>query len=307
MFISHKLEELMAIADRVTVLKDGEVVGTRNISEVTIDTLVSMMVGREIKGTYHSAHPESLTHAEEILRVDGLTRRDLRVVDASFVLRKGEVLGLSGLVGAGRTELVEAIFGAVPVKGGSVTLQGKRVSLRSPHKAIKAGLAMLTENRRESGIFQNFSIRRNISVAREQKTSGFGGLLGLFNPGRERALATRGRESLKIKCRDLDQSIIELSGGNQQKALVARWQATNAKVYIFDEPTKGIDVGTKSEIYRILRGLADEGIGVIVVSSELPEILSICDRVLVMAGGRIVEEVTAADATEENLVLAASR
>ncbi|WP_130865438.1 sugar ABC transporter ATP-binding protein [Acidipropionibacterium timonense] len=306
-FISHKLEELLDIADRVTVLKDGAVVGTRLISEVTVDSLVSMMVGRELQGDFHAGSPERLDSASELLSVRGLTRRDERVKDASFVLRQGEILGFSGLVGSGRTELMEAIFGAEPIKAGTIWVGGVPVRIKSPHAAIKSGLAMVTENRRESGIFHNFSIRRNISVAMEQKSSKFGGLLGLFHSRREQEISRRGQEALQIKCRDLNQRIIELSGGNQQKVLIARWQSTDAKIYIFDEPTKGIDVGTKSEIYRIMRDFADRGIGVIMVSSELPEILSVCDRVLVMAGGRIVDEFSAANASEESLVRAASR
>ncbi|MFZ1283257.1 MAG: ATP-binding cassette domain-containing protein, partial [Propionicimonas sp.] len=306
-YISHKLKEVMALAQRVTVLKDGVAVATKTIDEVTIDSLVQLMVGRELKDKYLSEHA-SQHHAlgPKILEVTGLTRRDNLVRNVTFSLRKGEVLGFSGLVGAGRSELMSAIYGAAPIRAGSVKLHGKELKIRTPYDALKHGISMVTEDRRHTGIFRNFSIRRNIAIGTQLKTSKLGGLVGLIDSQAEREMAENQVFAMQVKCRDLEQNIVELSGGNQQKVLLGRQMAAGCDVIIFDEPTKGIDVGTKSEIYSLMRSLADNGIGVIVVSSELPEILAVCDRILVFAEGEITAEFTSDEATEEALVKAAA-
>ncbi len=305
-YISHKLAEVIEVADRVTVLKDGVAVRTDDIEDVTIDSLVASMVGRELRSTYLSEKELRRGTDTVLLDVAHVTRRDRKVQDVSFQLHRGEILGFSGLVGAGRSELVTAIYGAEPLRSGRISLRGVPVHIRSPHDAITAGICLVTEDRRRTGIFHNFSIRRNISLGAQAKRSRLGGLWGLIDSRAEAAEARRQEEQLRIKCRDIEQSIVELSGGNQQKVLLGRWMAADPAVIIFDEPTKGIDVGTKAEIYALLRALADRGVGVIVVSSELPEILAVSDRVLVFAEGRITAEYTAAEASEEELVRSAT-
>ncbi|BAD41326.1 D-allose ABC transporter ATP-binding protein AlsA [Symbiobacterium thermophilum] len=304
-YISHKLKEILAIGDRITVLKDGTYVGTRDVQDVTMDGLVTMMVGRELKDKYQ-ANTDVHRTGKVIFEVRNLTRRDGRVQDVSFALREGEVLGFAGLVGAGRSETMCAIYGTDPIRSGEIWLHGERMEIRSPYDALKKGIGLVTENRRETGFFPNFSIRRNVAIARQLKLARWGGLWGLVNERDEQKTAEKARADMQIKCASLEQNITELSGGNQQKVILGKWLAAGVKVLIFDEPTRGIDVGTKAEIYKLMRSLAESGIGVIVVSSELPELLSVCDRIIVMSEGRISAEFTAAEATEEKIVKAAT-
>lgn len=304
-FISHKLDEVLTVGDRVTVLKDGTYVGTYDIADMDEDKLVKLMVGREIKGTYLK-DPNKTYEDETILKVEKLSRKDGKVKNVSFELKKGEILGFSGLVGAGRTELMEAVFGAAPIKEGRIVLYGKELKLKTTHDALKEGIALVTENRRETGFAPFFSIKQNMAQAVSLKESRFGGLTGLVNGKQEGKIAEEQREAMQVKCASTDQIITELSGGNQQKVILGKWMAAKPKLIIFDEPTKGIDVGTKSEIYKLMRKLAEEGFGVLVVSSELPEILSTCDRIIVMNDGRISGEFTSEEANEENLVRAAT-
>lgn len=304
-FISHKLDEVLTVGDRVTVLKDGTYVGTYDIADMDEDKLVKLMVGREIKGTYLK-DPNKTYEDETILKVEKLSRKDGKVKNVSFELKKGEILGFSGLVGAGRTELMEAVFGAAPIKEGRIVLYGKELKLKTTHDALKEGIALVTENRRETGFAPFFSIKQNMAQAVSLKESRFGGLTGLVNGKQEEKIAEEQREAMQVKCASTDQIITELSGGNQQKVILGKWMAAKPKLIIFDEPTKGIDVGTKSEIYKLMRKLAEEGFGVLVVSSELPEILSTCDRIIVMNDGRISGEFTSEEANEENLVRAAT-
>jgi len=305
-YISHKLKELKEIGDRVTVLKDGKYVGTRHISEVTTDDLVFMMVGRELKEKYTQSQQASRKNQEVILKVENLTRKDRKVRNVSFELYKGEILGFTGLIGSGRTELMNAIYGSDPIETGRIWLFGQEVRIRNPYHAVKLGIGLLTENRREAGIFQNFEIWKNVSVAKLLKEAGLNGTWGLVNKKMEQAVTREQKSLLNIKFHSHDQNITELSGGNQQKVLVGKWLAADSRLLIFDEPTKGIDVGAKSEIYRILRRLADEGKGVLVVSSELPELLAICDRIIVFREGEITAVLTSEDATEEKIMLAAT-
>ncbi|MFA9465238.1 MAG: sugar ABC transporter ATP-binding protein [Velocimicrobium sp.] len=304
-FISHKLDEVLAIGDRVTILKDGQYVGTYPISEMDEDRLVKRMVGREIKGTYLK-DPDKDYGNQIIFEVKGLTRKDEYVKDISFTLRRGQILGFSGLVGAGRTELMEAIYGAAPIKAGTITLMGKTLKIKQPYDALKAGIALVTENRRETGFSPYFSIKQNLNQAKNLKESKFGGMTGLINNVQEAKVAEEQKIAMQIKCATTEQVITELSGGNQQKVILGRWMASNPKLIIFDEPTKGIDVGTKSEIYKLMRGLAEKGIGVLVVSSELPELLSTCDRIIVFNEGKNNGEFSSSEATEEELVRAAT-
>jgi D-allose transport system ATP-binding protein len=304
-YISHKLNEIIELGDRVTVLKDGTYVGTHQVADVNEDDLVKMMVGREIKGRYLKDENKQYKD-RDILEVRNLTRKDNYVQDISFKLKEGEILGFSGLVGAGRTELMNAIYGAEPIKSGEIILDGKPLKIKSTYQALKAGIGMVTENRRETGFAPYFSISQNISQAKQLKESRWGGLFGLINRKEEKEVSEEQRKAMQIKCATTDQIITELSGGNQQKVILGRWMASKPKVIIFDEPTKGIDVGTKSEIYKLMRNLAEQGIGVMVVSSELPELLSTCDRIIVFNSGKIAGEFSSHEATEEVLVRAAT-
>ena len=305
-YISHKLKEIKTIGDRVTVLKDGEYVGTQNVADVTIDGLVTMMVGRELQSKYQATSHDHATQGDVVLEVKNLTRRDGYVKDISFALHQGEILGFSGLVASGRTETMEAIYGAVPISSGEIYLAGKKLRIRNTYDALNHGIALVTENRRETGFFHNFSIRRNLSIAKQLRDSKLGGLYGLLSGKQEKTISAEQVRAMQIKCATIEQSITELSGGNQQKVILGKWLAAGSKVIIFDEPTKGIDVGTKSEIYKLMRILCEQGVGVIVVSSEMPELLAVCDRILVYYEGRINGEYAIDDATEEKLVFSAT-
>ncbi len=301
-YISHKMKEIKEIGDRVTVLKDGTYVGTKKVSEVEIDDLVAMMVGRKIQGTYHNESGRDLSKEPVIFEARNISRKDNRVQDVSFELHKGEILGFAGLVGSGRSELMNAIFGAEPKSAGQIFLYGKEIRIRTPYEAIKNGMAMVTENRRETGFLDNFDIKENISIVPFVKKTKCKGLIGLLDRKKEKEYAKTQKEELRIKCRDIDQNITELSGGNQQKVILGKWLAGGSELIIFDEPTKGIDVGSKSEIYILMRKLADEGKGVLVVSSELPELLSVCDRIIVFREGRVAGSFHISEATEEKIV-----
>ena len=278
-FISHKLGEILEIGDRVTVLKDGTNVGTHNVRDVTADDL-------DQESPYNSYKNQGLPPTP--------------------ILHEGEILGFAGLVGAGRSELMNAVFGAAPKKTGKLFLRGKQLHIRTPYAAIRQDLAMVTENRRETGFFDNFDIKENISIVPFVKTAGGGGTLGLVDRKFELRAAEEQRKALRIKCASVHQLVSELSGGNQQKVILGRWLAAESEILIFDEPTKGVDVGSKAEIYTLLRSLADSGKGVLVVSSELPELLAVCDTIAVFCDGRLVRTFPRRQATEENIMLAAT-
>lgn len=301
-YISHKMSELHKIGDRITVLKDGGYVGTYPVQEITIDELVKLMVGREISGTYLAEPGYNYEEQPVVFEVQDITRFDSKCRHISFQLHKGEILGFAGLVGAGRTEAMEAIFGAVPKAGGKVFLNGEEVHIKSPYGAIKQGLGMLTENRRETGFAKNFSCKQNISLVPFIKDSTAGGVGGLLNKKDEQQWADEQTKELSIKCTSPEQMTNNLSGGNQQKVILGKWMAAESEVLIFDEPTKGIDVGSKSEIYVLMRALANAGKGVLVVSSEQTELLSVCDRIAVFRGGELIETLTNAEASEERIV-----
>lgn len=305
-YISHKMKELKEIGDRITVLKDGKYVGTRNIQEVTTDELVTMMVGRELKDKYLGGHRVSSDSADVLLKVEHLTRADRKVRDVSFELYRGEILGFAGLMGSGRTELMTALFGADKIESGRIVLFGEEVKIDSPYQAIKLGIGLVTENRRETGFINTFEIWTNISMAKLIKESRLGGLWGLVSQQEEKRLAREKQAELLIKCASVEQNIVELSGGNQQKVIIGKWLLADARLLIFDEPTKGIDVGAKSEIYKIMRRLAESGKGVIMVSSELPELLAVCDRIIVFKDGGIKTILSSEEATEETIMLAAT-
>lgn len=302
-FISHKLSEIKEIGDRISILKDGNYVGTWNVSDLSEEDMVRLMVGRELEKSYQEGHG---AFGEVVFEVKNLSRKDGKVSDFHMQVRKGEIVGLSGLVGAGRSEAMEAIFGAVPKTSGEILLEGKRLTIHTPYDALKNGIGLVTENRRETGFFQNFSNKRNISIASLLKKSKFGGVCGLIQEKNEKEMAEKAKLDLQIKWAGDAQLTKNLSGGNQQKVILGKWISAGVKVLIFDEPTKGIDVGTKSEIYKMMRRLAENGIIVIVVSSEMPELLAVCDRIMVMAEGKVRGEFDITEATEEKLAMLAT-
>ena len=302
-FISHKLSEIKEIGDRISILKDGNYVGTWNVSDLSEEDMVRLMVGRELEKSYQEGHG---AFGEVVFEVKNLSRKDGEVRDFHMQVRKGEIVGLSGLVGAGRSEAMEAIFGAVPKTSGEILLEGKRLTIHTPYDALKNGIGLVTENRRETGFFQNFSNKRNISIASLLKKSKLGGVCGLIQEKSEKQMAEKAKLDLQIKWASDTQLTKNLSGGNQQKVILGKWISAGVKVLIFDEPTKGIDVGTKSEIYKMMRRLAESGIIVIVVSSEMPELLAVCDRIMVMAEGKVRGEFDIAEATEEKLAMLAT-
>jgi len=306
-YISHKLDEINQVGDRITVLKDGKLVGTNEISNIkSKEEVVLMMVGRELKDKYFSTRNKSEGTEEIVFEAKNITTPDKKVRDVSFQLRRHEILGFAGLMGAGRTELLNALFGAEPKENGTIYLNGEEIKINDTYDAVKKGLALLTENRRETGFFHNFEIFKNVSIVDNLKNSKIKGFTGLINATEEKQNALKQQDKLSIKCTSIFQNITKLSGGNQQKVIIGKWLSANAEVILFDEPTRGIDVGSKSEIYKIMRELVDEGKGVIMVSSELPELLSVCDRILVFRKGEISARLTSSEATEEKIILAAT-
>ncbi len=306
-YISHKIDEVKQIGDRITVLKDGKYVGTKNVSDIASkEEIVTMMVGRELKDKYLSAHGKAHEQGEVIFKAENVSRQDGKVKDVSFELRTHEILGFAGLVGSGRTELMNVLFGVEKRQSGNIYLNGKKLNIKRTFDAVKEGIGYLTENRRETGFFDNFEIWKNIAMEKSLKTSKWSGLYGMSKPRQEKAEAADAAEKLNVKCTSVNQNITELSGGNQQKVIVAKWLEADAELLIFDEPTRGIDVGAKSEIYKIMRQLADEGKGVLMVSSELPELLSVCDRILVFNEGEIRAVFNSDEVTEEKIILAAT-
>lgn len=304
-YISHKLQEIKQIGDRVTVMKDGKFVKTVNVADIETKDLVPLMIGREVKNSYLNENTTDFSKKPAIFEVKNLTRKDGTCKNISFQLHKGEILGFSGLIGAGRSECMEGIFGAKQITSGEVYFRGKRLQIKTPYDAMKQGIAFVTENRRETGFFPNFQIWKEIAVTTSLKRSSMGGFTGLVREKEEHETAKKYVDKLQIKCTGPNQMTYTLSGGNQQKVIVSKWLAAESDVIIFDEPTKGIDVGAKSEIYDIMRHLADEGKAILMVSSELPELLSICDRILVFRDGSISGEFANKDATEQKLMMAA--
>jgi len=275
-FISHKLEELMDICDNVTVLRDGQLIATRPISEITQDELISLMVGRKIEQMFEQRGNSA---SEVVFEARNLSNRHLH--DVSFTLKKGEVLGVSGLVGAGRTELAHAIFGIDRLSRGEMYLNGRRIVHRRPGDAIKNGFALVPEDRKQNGLVLIQDVRFNLTLCVIRKIRSF---FRVFKK-RERELLDRYANAMSIKMSGHDQVCMSLSGGNQQKVVLSKWMATEPAIMILDEPTRGIDVGAKSEIYHIIHNLSEAGISVIMISSELPEIINLSHRVLVMHEG----------------------
>lgn len=295
--ISHRLEELRQIADRVTVMRDGRYVATVGAAETPIQQIISMMVGGR---TLYEATPEIPQNEtrDVVLEVRHLTSPPL-VRDVSFELRRGEILGFAGLVGAGRTEVARAVFGADPVASGEVLLDGKKLTIHSPSDAVQHGIAYLSEDRKRYGLALDLDVETNTVLAAFAK---FLGPLGWVLPERVRATALARVGELAIRTPSTRQKVKNLSGGNQQKVVLSKWLTADARVFIFDEPTRGIDVGAKSEIYRLLNDLAAQGKAIIMISSDLPEVLRMSHRILVMCEGRITGELKAGEATQEAIM-----
>lgn len=303
--ITHKLEEIATLADRSTVLRDGAVVREFGPGEFTADQAIAAMVGRKIESLFPP--PDRPAGSTEVLRVDGLTVADPHrahrnvLTDVSFSLRRGEILGLGGLVGSGRSELVGALYGRTPFQG-RVWIEGQPVRLRSPRDAKQAGIGLVTEERKNQGLLFNFGIRENITInSLEQVSRG-----GLIRGQVERGLAAEFFSRLSIKASHLDTLVGKLSGGNQQKVVLAKVLSARPKVLLLDEPTKGIDVGAKFEIYKLMRDLVREGVAILFISSELPELLGMSDRFLILAGGRVRDEFDKSEASEHRLMAAAT-
>ncbi len=292
-YISHKMEEIEQVADRVAVLRDGETIGdVTPIADITLDQIIARMVGRDIKDMFPKV---DFKPGEVTLEVNNLTvsNPDLpgtyKVKDASFVARKGEILGISGLMGAGRTELVEGVFGAYPQNTtGEVKLNGKALYIKSPRDAIDAGIALLTEDRKALGLFLDKSITFNTTISSLETISSK--VLGIINNQQERKVVKDYVDQLGVKTPSIETVIGTLSGGNQQKVILGKWLNSKPDVFILDEPTRGIDIGAKVEIYKLLNELVNQGVTVIMISSELPEVLGMCDRILVMCEGEIVSD-----------------
>ena len=295
-YVSHRMAEIEEIADKVAIFKDGRYVDTVKVGEVSEADMIRMMVGRDL-GDIFADLDRNKEIGDVLLEVKGVSSDYVK--DNSFVLHRGEVLGFSGLVGAGRTELMRAIIGADPMRSGEVILEGKKIVNHSPKEAMDNGIVLVPEDRKLQGILSNLSVAGNINIALMDRNSNS---LGVISVKKEEEEADRGIRNFKIKTPSPDKKIVELSGVNQQKCIVARGIATNPKVLILDEPTKGIDVGAKSEFYNMICEFAKQGLGVILISSEMPEVIGLSDRILVMKALRIVGEVMRKDATEDRLL-----
>ena len=297
-FISHRMEELFEIADRVTVLRDGKYVKTLKMEDTSTAELISLMVGRSIDEQYPQRERNI---GKTVLEVEHLFARDY-IKDVNFKVHAGEIVGLAGLIGAGRTELVRAIYGADPLQAGVIRMNGKEVELKSPAVSIQSGVALVPENRKEQGVVLGMSIADNLVMSTVKKLSSF-----IFVKKQLcRKLVAEYIDKLHIKTPSAQQKVLNLSGGNQQKVVIGKFLATDPLVYIFDEPTRGIDVGAKHEIYQLMNQLVSQGKAIVMISSELPEILGMSDRVLVMHEGRLVGEVSREEATQENIMAYAS-
>ena len=300
-YISHKMEEILRISDEVTIMRDGQYVATRSASELTMEEIIRLMVGRELTNRFP---PKENVPGEVILDVEHLSGKYTRLKDASFQLRAGEILGIAGLDGSGRTEVLENLFGSMTKGGGTIRLHGKEIKNRNPRESIKNGFALLTEERRATGIFGIRSILDN-TVISNLKNYLIGGIC--LSDKKMREDTEWSIQAMRIKTPSQETQIRSLSGGNQQKVIIGRWLLTKPEVLLLDEPTRGIDVGAKYEIYELIINLAKEGKGVVMVSSEMPELLGVCDRILVMSGGLLAGEVDAKNTSQEEILTLAAK
>jgi ABC-type sugar transport system ATPase subunit len=299
LYVSHRLEEMFEIGDRVTVLRDGKVRTEGAMKDFDHDSLIAAMVGRKIESLYPSGRARE--PGKPLLRASGLRVRGAGA-PVDLEIRAGEIVGIGGLLGSGRTELLRALFGADPIDGGEIEVDGRRVAPGDPRRFVRAGVGLLTEDRKELGLLLELTIRENASIADLDEISRF----TLVSPRREARVVDRFLDRLRLRAGGYAEPVSSLSGGNQQKVLLARWLAKKAKVLLFDEPTKGVDVGAKSEIYTLIGDLAADGLGIVVVSSYLPELLGLCDRIVVMREGSLAGTLPAAGTNEEDVLRLAS-
>ena len=297
-YISHRMEEIFELCDRITVLRDGEYVDTRYIKDINMDDIVQMMIGREIGERYPK---RDCKIGEEVLRVEGLSHEKY-FKDVSFNVRAGEVLGVAGLMGAGRTEIMQTIFGNYPLSGGKLFIEGKEVHIKNPREAIAAGIGFITEDRKTEGLLLEKSISENIEICNLGKVS----KSGVLNAKKRSDLVKRGIEEFRIRCFGPDHECNNLSGGNQQKVVLAKWIYTDPKILILDEPTRGVDIGAKKEIYSVINDLAAKGVAVIMVSSELPEVLGMSDRIMVVHEGHVTGIIDATGADQAKVMTLAT-
>jgi ABC-type sugar transport system ATPase subunit len=298
-FISHRLEEIFQICDRITVLRDGELVGMRKPEESSIDGIIRMMVGRPLSALFEKGNGHEV--GVPMLEVEGLSR-NMKFEDISFQVRAGEIVGIAGLVGSGRTEVARALFGALDIDQGIVRLQGKEVKINHPRQALALGLIYLPEDRQHHGLLMPMSVTHNMTLTILSRLAKG----GWIRDRSERAITRTYVDNLRINLRDINQPVRELSGGNQQKVVLSKWLMVQPKVMILDEPTRGIDIGAKSEVHRLMGDLANQGIAILMISSELPEILAMSDRIIVMREGRITGLFDKSEATAERIMAAAT-
>lgn len=299
-YISHRLEELQHIVDRVTIMRDGKYITDMNFADTNLEEIISLMVGREIKEKFPRVQ---CTRGKKIFEVKGLNAGKM-VRNVNMELYEGEIVGIAGLMGAGRTETTRAIFGVDPKESGEIILDGKTVTIHNPMDAIKAGIVLAPEDRKKDGLCTKLSIRENIALQNLDILCNKGGVV---NRKKERAMTEKAVVDLKIKLPNAEVNAATLSGGNQQKVVVAKWLARNSRVVIFDEPTRGIDVAAKVEIYNLMNQLKQQGIGVLFVSSEMPEVMGVSDRIIVMCDGRVTGELGRETATQDMILKYATR
>lgn len=293
-YISHRLEEIFEIGDRVTVLRDGRYVDTRSVKGLARNEMVRLMVNRDLDDHIPKVKSDP---GDVVLRLEGVNVRD-RLRDISFELRRGEVLGIAGLMGAGRTRLAKTLFGAERISGGRILVDGEEVNLKSPRDAINAGIGLVTEDRKSEGLILELSVKKNITLPNLNRFLS----KGVLQLGREGKVADDYIRRLKIKTPSGNQRVVCLSGGNQQKVVLSKWLCTDARIFLFDEPTRGIDVGAKTEIYQLMNEITARGGAILMISSEMPEILGMSDRILVMRDGAVAGELAGADATQEQIM-----
>jgi len=297
LFISHRFEEITELCERVTIMRDGKHVATEMVADLTVDDMIRRMVGRDLSALFPK---QDVTPGEVLLEISDLSREGV-FRDVSFSVRAGEIVALAGLVGSGRSEVMQAVFGVDPYDSGSVRIKGKRLKPGNPRAAMAAGMALVPEDRRQQGLIMDLSIERNITLPRARKLA----RLGLLFGGVEKRAAATWAEKLQTKLGKLSDAVGTLSGGNQQKVVLAKWLSTAPQLLIVDEPTRGIDVGTKAEVHRLMSSLAADGLAIVMVSSELPEVLGMADRIVVLREGRVAAVLSRAEATEESVMYAA--
>ncbi len=297
-YISHRMEEIFELCDRITILRDGTYIDTKYIKDITMDDVVQMMIGREIGERFPK---RDVKIGEEVLRVEGLTKNKV-FHDVSFSVNAGEVLGVSGLMGAGRTEIMQSIFGNLSRESGKIFIDGEEVSIKNPRQAIAAGIGFVTEDRKTEGLLLEKSIAENIEIANLKKVSD----KGVLNKKKQDEIVKKGIEEFRVKCFGPWHECNNLSGGNQQKVVLAKWIYTDPKILILDEPTRGVDIGAKKEIYDVINQMAAKGVAVIMVSSELPEVLGMSDRIMVVHEGTVTGIIDAADADQAKVMTLAT-